>query len=138
MVCPLVDPNILKELKNMTFNFLWNGKPDRLKRSESYLPVDRGGLNMPDIEFFWSSLKMSWARRLMSPSCLWQKIFDLNLMYINHDMKDIWFGGPTMLNFIADKLTNLFWKEIIQTFALISKDLRFSLPLFFAKLQAQL
>ena len=134
MVCPLTDLNNLKELKNMTFRFLWKGKPDRIKREDSYLPVSMGGLNMPDIECFWSSLKMSWARRLMSPSCLWQKILQLNLLHINYDMGDIWYGGPTLLNIIAEKLTNLFWKEILQTFSLITRDLHFSHPYFFYNL----
>ena len=52
-------------------------------------------------------------------------------MYINHDMGDIWFGGPTLLRLISDKLSNLFWKEIIQTFSLISSDLHFAHPYFF-------
>ena len=131
MVCPLTDPDILTRLKNMAFNFLWNGKPDRIKRTESYLPINKGGLNMPDIEAFWSSLKMSWARRLMAQSCLWQKILYLNLLFINHDISDIWYGGPTLLNEIAGKMTNLFWKEIFHKFGIITRDLHFSYPYFF-------
>ena len=88
MVCPLTDLNNLNELKNMTFRFLWKGKPDRIKREDSYLPVSMGGLNMPDIECFWSSLKMSWARRLMSPSCLWQKILQLNHPWLFEKAKE--------------------------------------------------
>ena len=131
MVCPLIDPNILQELKSMAFKFLWNNKPDRMKRCEAYLPVDKGGLNMPDIEIFWSSLKMTWARRLMTPSCLWQKILNLNLLYVNHDIGDIWYGGPTLLSAVAEKLSNNFWKEIIKTFALMTGDIHFSHPYFF-------
>ena len=131
MVCPLMDPNILQELRTMSFNFLWNCKPDRMKRCDITLPFDKGGLNMPDIEIFWSSLKMTWSRRLMSPDCLWQKILHLNLLYINHDMGDIWYGGPKLLRLISEKLSNLFWKEIIQTFSFITEDLHFSYPYFF-------
>ena len=131
MVCPLTDQNILKNLQILAFKFLWNGKPDRMKRDEATLPIEMGGLNMPDIETFWLSLKMTWIRRLMMKSCMWQKILSLNLLYINHDMGDLLFGGPTLLNSIAEKLTNLFWKEIIKSFARITSDLHFSYPYFF-------
>ena len=102
MVCPLQDSNILQDLKKMAFNFLWKNKPDRLKRCEAELPIDRGGLNMPDIETFWQSLKMTWSRRLLSESGLWHKILQTNLLYCNHDLRDIWFGGPSLLNEIGN------------------------------------
>ena len=131
MVCPLVDRSLLTKLKSMSFNFLWNGKPDRMKRIEAGLPSEKGGLNMPDIEAFWASLKMTWARRLLATDCLWQKVLKLNLLYVDHDMCDLWYGGPTLLDKIANKLSNLFWKEVIKTFAIITEDLHFSRPYFF-------
>ena len=131
MVCPLLEHSLLTKLKNMSFNFLWNGKPDRLKRTESYLPSEKGGLNMPDIEAFWASFKMTWVRRLMAPNCLWQKILKLNLLYADHEMGDLWYGGPTLLRKISNKLSNPFWKEVLNTMAMITEDLHFSHPYFF-------
>ena len=95
------------------------------------LPSHKGGLNLPDLEAFWASLKMSWSRRLMAPSCLWQKILELNLLYINHSMQDIWAGGPKLLNIIASKLSNSFWKEILCIFASIMGELHFAKPYYF-------
>ena len=46
-------------------------------------------------------------------------------------MGDIWFGGPTRLHSVAEKLSNLFWKEIIHTFAVFAEDVHFSHPYFF-------
>ena len=96
------------------------------------LPIDKGGLNLPDLKVFWASLKLSWSRRLMSPSCVWQKILNLNLLYINHEMHDIWFGGPTLLKIMARKLTNLFWKEILKIYAIILEEMPFSKPMYFS------
>ena len=81
LVCPHISPNVLKELTLMSFKFLWRNKPDRMKRIDVVLPYEKGGLNMPDIETFWSSLKLSWTRRLMARDCLWQKILQLNLIF---------------------------------------------------------
>ena len=131
LVCPHIAPNILKELVSLSFKFLWRNKPDRMKRCDVTLPYEKGGLNMPDIEIFWASLKMSWSRRFMSKDCLWQKILKLNLLFINHDMNDILFGGPTLLKSIAEKLSNLFWKETLGIFAKITNEISFAYPLFF-------
>ena len=67
----------------------------------------------------------------MGPSCLWQKILQANLLYINHDLMDIWFGGPTLLRKVSSKLTNNFWKEIVNTVAKMTEDIHFSHPYFF-------
>ena len=131
LACPHISPNVLKELTSMSFNFLWKNKPDRIKRCEVTLPYDKGGLNMPDIDSFWSSLKMSWSRRLMDEDCAWQKILKLNLIYENYELSDILYGGPTLLTSISEKLTNVFWKETIKVFALITDEIPFAHPHFF-------
>ena len=46
-------------------------------------------------------------------------------------MKDIWFGGPTMLRIIANKLSNFFWKELFLILAVISEEIHFSEPYYF-------
>ena len=70
----------------------------------------------------------------MAPNCLWQKILKLNLFYVDYDMGDLWYGGPTLLKKISDKLSNPFWKEVIKTMATITEELHFSNPYFFYNL----
>ena len=70
----------------------------------------------------------------MSTDCLWQKVLQLNLIFVDHDMCDIWFGGPTLLKSVSDKLTNLFWKETIRIFAKITEEIPFAHPNFFYNL----
>ena len=67
----------------------------------------------------------------MLTDCMWQKILKANLLYVNHDMGDIWFGCPTSLYAVADKISNLFWQEIIKTFAILLEDIHYSHPYFF-------
>ena len=101
LVCPHLGTENLAKLKDMIFKFLWNNKPDRMKREQVMLPVHKGGLNLPDLEKFWASLKLSWARRLQAPACLWQRILELNLLYVNHSMEDVWYSGPLRLTRIV-------------------------------------
>ena len=45
--------------------FLWNSKPDKIKRSTLVKDYDKGGLRMIDIEKFIWSLKASWIKRFL-------------------------------------------------------------------------
>ena len=131
LVCPHLGDEIVQKLKNMIYKFLWNNKPDRIKRSYAMLPCQKGGLNLPDVTTFWQSLKMSWSRKLMKPNSLWQKILTLNLLYQNLEMKDVWYGGPNLLKNIAANISNKFWSEVINIFAIISEELHFAKPFYF-------
>ena len=125
---------VLKELEQLSFSFLWNNKPDRVKRRDISLPYDKGGLNMPDIGQFWDSLKLSWSRRLMTSEGAWQKILQLNLLENNNDMTDIWYGGPALVDKIGKEISNKFWNETLQIFAKIMNEVPFSYPYFFYNL----
>ena len=98
------------------------------------LPLNLGGLNMPDIGTFWDSLKMSWARRLLATDCVWQKILQLNLLYEGYDMKDILFGGPKLMKIAGESLSNIFWKETISAFSKLCQDLPAAHPHMFCHL----
>ena len=52
----------------MFYKFIWNGKPDKIKRktlTNSYL---EGGLKMTDLTNFVAALKITWVRRLYTDS----------------------------------------------------------------------
>ena len=48
----------LKETDALLYDFLWNGKGDKVKRTEMINDYDEGGLKMIDIQSFNKSLKM--------------------------------------------------------------------------------
>ena len=104
----------VKELEKMSFSFLWKGKPDRIKRSIVVCPYEKGGLKVPKISIFWDSLKLSWTRHLLTSGGIWQKILQLNLLQANYEVKDLWYGGPTLLQKISQKISNTFWKEVLK------------------------
>ena len=54
---------IIKRLKNLCYDFLWKGGPDRIKRSVIVQGYEKGGLRMIDIENIIDALKISWIRR---------------------------------------------------------------------------
>ena len=48
---------IIKDLQTFLYNYLWNGGPDKIKRSVVIQNYDRGGLRMIDVDSFINSLE---------------------------------------------------------------------------------
>ena len=97
-----VPAEFVKEVNSTIFSFIWNFKPDKIKRKTLIGPVCKGGLNMINFEDVVKSLKFSWVNRycesagshwcarldsLLSKvggAFLFQCNFDLNLLNLNN------------------------------------------------------
>ena len=55
--------NFAEKVNDICFKFIWNFKPDKVKRQTIVLPVDKGGLNMVDFSMVDKSLKAAWVKR---------------------------------------------------------------------------
>ena len=55
----LPDPDMpeIKKLETLFCTFLWNKKPEKIKRERVVQKLEYGGLNMPDVKQFIKSLK---------------------------------------------------------------------------------
>ena len=58
-----VPANFAEKVNDICFQFIWNYKPDKVKRQTIVLPVDKGGLNMFDSTILDKSLKDVWVKR---------------------------------------------------------------------------
>ena len=54
----------MKEINNLTFNFIWEGKPAKIKKKTIISDIQRGGLKMIDFEIMGKALKIAWIKRL--------------------------------------------------------------------------
>jgi len=68
---PSPDPSLLKKLEQILFEFIWNGKNDRIKRSTLINDLDLGGINMININCLNKALKISWVKRLATQAGTW-------------------------------------------------------------------
>ena len=57
----------LNEIKDVFFNFLWDGKQDKVKRTEIMNDLAEGGLKMLDLQSFNRALKAKWVQRYLDP-----------------------------------------------------------------------
>ena len=71
----------LKEINYLLFKFLWDGKRDKIKRSEMIVDYGDGGQRMLDIMAFNKSLKIARIVNYISDDCKskWKTLWDFYL-----------------------------------------------------------
>ena len=76
-----IPDNILKEIDNLLFQYLWDNKPPKIKKNTIIAPVKEGGLNMVDVYAVHTAAKCGWLKRLLNGSTdiAWKKIMLLKL-----------------------------------------------------------
>ena len=72
---PPVD--ILKQIKSEFFKFIWESKPDKIKRSTIMQDYKNGGLRMINIDYFIWALKAGWVKRIFDDSNkgIWKEFY---------------------------------------------------------------
>ena len=115
-VMNVIEPSneILNRLNTIIFNFLWGGKPDKVKRKAIISDYDQGGLKAPDIFIIYKVQRIMWVNRYIhSSDHPWKTIFEWQLNTV---------GGPiilenTRLSVKSIDNTNImpFYKSMIKT-----------------------
>ena len=59
LVLPNPSKYDIKKIESSLFRFLWEGKPDKIRRDDSKLHQKQGGIGMPDVANFWTAFKFS-------------------------------------------------------------------------------
>ena len=59
-----VPENFIRKLNTLFFQFLWNNKPDKIKRAAICGDYSKGGLKMVNVYQFIKSFKITWIRRI--------------------------------------------------------------------------
>jgi hypothetical protein len=111
-VLPKPSKEMINHINKTIFNFLWNNKPDKIKRDIMKLPKYLGGLSVPDVAIKNIALKIAWVPRAMKNSCdIWfykNMTIPINLLWqCNMNEQDT--------NNITINLQNQFVKEIIES-----------------------
>ena len=104
----------LNELNTMFYNFIWNGKTDRLKHNTLIGDISQGGLNMIHLDSFTHYLKLSWVKRfLTNPDGNWQSLLLLELKKFGVTVFHL---GKDKLKEVSNCVKNQFWKNTFQSF----------------------
>ena len=61
---PTPDDCLSKEIESILYNFIWNGKREKVARKTLINTIENGGLKMIDIVSFAKALKISWVKNM--------------------------------------------------------------------------
>ena len=61
-------------MQKTVFQFVWNGKQDRISRKVTVKTIAKGGLGIPNIRHYINALKLSWIRKLKTSDHKWKGI----------------------------------------------------------------
>ena len=100
------------EVNKLTFDFIWNHKPAKIRKTTLIKNKKEGGLGMKDFSFFDKALKLTWVKRICSgidapwkyiPTYFLANVGGIELFNCNYDTK--------LLN--LNKHTPSFYKQVI-------------------------
>ena len=110
--------SFLKTLNTILYKFLWNGKPDKIRRSTISLSYMQGGMKMINIHNFDKALKISWIKKLVTqPNSQWHKL--LTVMYENINKTLIF--GDQWYNEMSLTVHNQFWHNVLRDWQTLNK-----------------
>merc|ERR1711954_136819 len=113
---PLPHKDIIAEIEKIFTKFI-NGKRPQFSKCIIFTPKRFGGLGIPDLKTFWSSLQYSWLKRLHTSTELWAKIL------LTHKT-------PTPMAFLTHnpealslRLSNPFWTQVLERWKVFQSNL---------------
>ena len=92
------------------YEFLWDHKPDKIKRITAMKKIERGGISMPDLNIFDKSLKLTWLRRFVLNESKWKHVISVLFPNIN----DFWKYGDDFALRLSKNITNPFWSNVFK------------------------
>ena len=109
----LPDPpdSVISELQKIMYNYLWNDKTPKIKRTVVCKPYAEGGLQMVDLNAYISSLKISWLKRLKG-----EGDFQHFLLGMFPFFKDLLTRGQEYVKVCLQQCTNRFWLDVLKHF----------------------
>ena len=115
------DHEVVNEVNNLGYNFLWGGKGDKIKRDTMISDYEHGGLKMMDVRLFARALKSTWIKKYLDAEnhAKWKLFSDLQLQDL---------GGATIFRSNLNKkdllrilqVSDVFLQDILQSWSEIT------------------
>ena len=116
---PSPNPSILTKLSKLIFDYIWDGKPDKINRKQLAQDYLNGGLKMLDLPVFIKCLKTTWIRRLQKGSnASWRMILDPDYKISN----GIFVFGSQWCSVVNKEITNPFWIDVFKAWKEVSEN----------------
>ena len=99
----------MKKINTLFYDYLWNGKPDKIKRDVIIKNYLEGGLKMIHIKSYITALKVTWIRRIYIHSGNWD--FYIDSVFDKHNLASM---GIEKVKDLSKQCENKFWKDVLE------------------------
>lgn len=114
-----VPENIINEINSIIFNFVWNGKTDKVKRKQFIQTIDMGGLKMVDFDNYVKAAKCKWIQRyLNNQNDAWKDAFEF---FCAKENLSVYLRSNFALNELPKNIPN-YYLDSISTWHLLRKN----------------
>ena len=113
----LTSKNILDSINRLFFQFLWDKKPEKIRRNTIYRDYNQGGIKMINVYHFENSQKLSWIKRLISQNSDDPPPWYTLLTSLVGDLGKITTLGGDWCKMLEKKIDNPFCKHIFKQWA---------------------
>ena len=112
----------LKEIHQLLYHFLWDGRGDKIERSVMLNEYKDGGLKMLDIRSFNYALKSKWVRMYLDDNnqAKWKLFFDF--FFKQHDGKLLLTGNLKQADVASLNIQDSFTKEVIEIWSYLTHE----------------
>ena len=109
---------IITNLNKMFFKFIWQNKPEKIKRELLTQDYRYGGIKMPNIQHVMMSLKSSWIKRLLLNNKKWVNLFQSISGLTTHNLI---IYGDYFITLKKENIKNSFWKDVLYSWVLLQQ-----------------
>ena len=110
IMLPNPPDDLINELQNKCYNFVWDGKRNKIKNSTAIHHNKNGGINIPHIKSYIQALKLTWIRRTSNEN---EKKWKTILMKQAPEIENINKFGASILK---NKKVNPFWNDVFKSY----------------------
>ena len=100
--------NIISDIQNSIFDFVWGSKRNRISKKISTKSISEGGIGIPDIKNYMTALKVTWIKRILTSKHKWKTLLSGASPLINR-LENVGSNIPT------NKM-NQFWKDVFSAY----------------------
>ena len=118
LVLPSPPKPWLNNLQLKITNFIFQRNSYPIAKAQLSLPINLGGYNIPDIETFWTALKIKLLLKTTYSQDAYATLFNQNLTKFNYqNIHELTKDGPESIQHVAEHLKNPFWTPTLLTWS---------------------
>ena len=107
-----IPDHYIQEINKITFNFIWEGKPPKIKKNTIIGEKKDGGLKMCDFKIMEKALKLAWIKRFQDDSQASWKIIPNHIMH-KHGSLTFLTKCNVATNTLAHENLPIFYQKIL-------------------------